>query len=279
MSGVILKAETPVRQLTDRDFEEAAAFLNVPQAAVRAFAEVESPAGAYLADGRPTILYEAHVFHALTGGKYASAVDYAGVPISVPNWNKSLYGAAGDNQYRRLEKAMSLDTDAALKSASWGQFQILGRNAEMVGYPNVREFVTDQVRGVDGQLNAFLGFIVANGIAPHLRNLPDQRAAERAAEIYNGPGYKANAYDAKIIKSFNKWATQYPPGNAPSVKPVLREGDRGPWVTRVQQALGVGADGIFGPATKRAVVEFQQRHGLSADGIVGPATYNALGLK
>ncbi len=37
-------------------------------------------------------------------------------------------------------------------------------------------------------------------------------------------------------------------------------------------------DGIFGSATKKAVVAFQKKNGLTADGIVGKATYKALGM-
>ena len=37
-------------------------------------------------------------------------------------------------------------------------------------------------------------------------------------------------------------------------------------------------DGIFGSATRKAVVAFQKKNGLTADGIVGKATYAALGM-
>jgi Transglycosylase-like domain/Putative peptidoglycan binding domain len=49
-------------------------------------------------------------------------------------------------------------------------------------------------------------------------------------------------------------------------------------VRAVQRKLGVTADGVFGPQTRRALKRFQRRHGLSADGIVGPQTLRALGL-
>jgi lysozyme family protein len=57
---------------------------------------------------------------------------------------------------------------------------------------------------------------------------------------------------------------------------VLKRGSHGAHVTKVQRWLGLHADGIFGPGTKRAVKRFQRHHGLTADGIVGPATWRAL---
>src|SRR5437764_470257 len=49
-------------------------------------------------------------------------------------------------------------------------------------------------------------------------------------------------------------------------------------VSDVQKALGVPADGVFGPQTADAVKHFQSTHGLTADGVVGPATAQALGI-
>jgi peptidoglycan hydrolase-like protein with peptidoglycan-binding domain len=57
---------------------------------------------------------------------------------------------------------------------------------------------------------------------------------------------------------------------------LLKLGTRGADVKRVQRALRIPADGIFGPQTRRAVRAFQKRHNLAVDGIVGPQTRAAL---
>jgi hypothetical protein len=51
-----------------------------------------------------------------------------------------------------------------------------------------------------------------------------------------------------------------------------------PTVSAIQRALGIPADGVSGPQTRRAIKRFQRSHGLQVDGVVGPATIAALGL-
>lgn len=65
---------------------------------------------------------------------------------------------------------------------------------------------------------------------------------------------------------------------------VLRQGSKGSEVKEVQRRLiqwgylKGSADGVFGSATKAAVIAFQKKNGLTADGVVGAATYRALGM-
>jgi peptidoglycan hydrolase-like protein with peptidoglycan-binding domain len=67
-----------------------------------------------------------------------------------------------------------------------------------------------------------------------------------------------------------------PSGTAEVRVELLRYGSRGAAVAKVQRTLGIPADGIFGPQTRRAVRAFQKRQGLLVDGIVGPQTQAAL---
>lgn len=53
---------------------------------------------------------------------------------------------------------------------------------------------------------------------------------------------------------------------------------RGGDVRQLQQIIGVGADGVFGPHTQRTLKRWQRTRGLVADGIAGPNTRAALGL-
>ena len=64
--------------------------------------------------------------------------------------------------------------------------------------------------------------------------------------------------------------------------PILREGSRGGYVKSVQILLNayygchLTVDGIFGPATKAAVINFQGKEGLAKDGVVGARSWPAL---
>jgi hypothetical protein len=68
-------------------------------------------------------------------------------------------------------------------------------------------------------------------------------------------------------------------GRSPARRAAGRAAPRGGGVRALQRALGIPADGIFGPGTERAVMRFQSRHRLAADGVVGPVTRRALGLR
>jgi peptidoglycan hydrolase-like protein with peptidoglycan-binding domain len=73
---------------------------------------------------------------------------------------------------------------------------------------------------------------------------------------------------------------------APSLEEVknngklLKEGMQGPAVTKLQQLLGIEADGKFGPGTRKAVADYQKAAGLNPgqgnEGVVGKTTLEHL---
>ena len=189
--------------LTDEDFARAAKALNVEEAAIRAVAEVEAAGQGFIYDGRPAILYEAHIFHAETKGKHAGGKDRRGVALSSPKWDRSLYGATGAAQHARYEDARKLDPDAANKACSWGMFQILGLNHKACGFDNSQDFVDAMwTGGAAAHLDAFVAFVKANNLDGALRR-KDWAAFARG---YNGPAYAQNAYDKKMAAAYARWA-------------------------------------------------------------------------
>jgi len=54
---------------------------------------------------------------------------------------------------------------------------------------------------------------------------------------------------------------------------LLKLGSKGEYVKKIQEKLGLSADGSFGPGTEKAVKEWQSKNGLTADGIVGDGTW------
>ena len=64
-----------------------------------------------------------------------------------------------------------------------------------------------------------------------------------------------------------------PAGAAPkAAQRTLTRGMKGDDVKRMQQALGIAADGDFGFGTAGALKKWQRENGLEADGVAGPAT-------
>jgi len=60
--------------------------------------------------------------------------------------------------------------------------------------------------------------------------------------------------------------------------PTTRSATTGSTVVALQRALGVSADGVIGPVTRRAIRSYQRNQGLAVDGIAGPATLASLGI-
>ena len=188
---------------SDDFYLHAAEISQVELATIKAFAAVEGgPWGAFLPSGEPTILFERHLFHRLTNGKFngkriidVSISNVANVISSpVPGGYGSPY-----IQHKKLAFAVGLDRDAALQSTSWGLFQILGLNHERAGFTLLQSFINAMYRSADDQLLAFVAFIKSD---TKLHNALQTKDWLTAARRYNGA--KQNGYDVKIKTEYER---------------------------------------------------------------------------
>ena len=246
------------------DYEDAARVLGCSVAALRAVASVESAGRGFLPDRRPKILFERHVFHKLTSGRFGKTHP----SLSARERGGYLGGA---REYDRLYAAMVLDRDAAMQAASWGKFQVMGFNHRLCGHGSVDALVRAIVSGEPAQLAAFVSYIIATGLDDELRR--EDWAGFACG--YNGRDFARNAYDRKMAKAYERFTLEG--SSTPGTLPLLQLGDTGPDVRRVQTLLRMtSSDAVFGARTHATLKAFQQRSGLTVDGIVGPGTWRAL---
>ncbi len=183
--------------LSEDLYVEAASQLGCEVAAIKAVVKTEVDIrGAFDTSGRPTILFERHKFYKHTNGRFAQ---------SDPDICNAVQGGYGrfSEQYPKLDRAIMLDRPAALKSASWGAFQILGENHVQAGHATVEAFVAAMKQSVAAQLKAFVAFVRGDGrLSTALRT----RNWATFARIYNGPGYAKNQYDQHMRSNYQRFA-------------------------------------------------------------------------
>jgi hypothetical protein len=202
---------------------------------------VETSGCGYLPDLRPQILYERHIFHRLTQGKYDDG------DISDPK--PGGYGPSGAHQYERLALAIARDRTAALESCSWGIGQIMGENYAWAGFSDVEQMVSAMSESEDKQLFAMANFLVSSRL-----NVPLQAHDWASfARGYNGPDYVINRYDIRLNGEFQKCSA----GGLPDLD--VRAAQL--YLTYLGFHPGP-IDGVAGVRTLSALADFQTQHKL-----------------
>lgn len=191
-----------IRTLTKADFEQAAALLKVDMPTILAVAEVESLGSGFFADGQPKILFEAHIFSKRTSGAY----DATHPNISSKTWNRSLY-FGGVREHLRLAEAVKLNREAALESASWGMFQLMGFNWARCGFRDLQGFVNAMYDSEGAQLTAFCQFVRSGNLDELLR----RGDFVAFALAYNGPKQEENKYSSRLIASRSRFVAAMDP--------------------------------------------------------------------
>lgn len=189
--------------ITDTDYERAANELGhgVTPKHMRASKKVEAPRGAFDDEGRPSILYERHVFARNTHPKGRFNAAYGDLS-AVAGYGRGGYGAFSA-QYGKLERAYALDPEAAFEACSWGAFQVLGENAVALGYPSARAMACELAKSEAAHLDSYVRFIKVNGLADELGRCRagDPDSCIPFVERYNGAGFRIFSYHVKFAEA------------------------------------------------------------------------------
>jgi hypothetical protein len=245
---------TPLSHLA---FDRATKDLGVDAASLWALLTVETRGFGFLADRRPKLLFERHIFHKRTSGRFSA--EHSDISAAAPGGYKS--GAA---EYERLGRAMQLDRKAALDSASWGLAQIMGFNAVPLRYVAAEEMIASFLDGEDAHLDGAVRYLSTN---PPLRSAFRNRKWTTVAFYYNGKEYAKNHYHVKLQRYYDLYSIK----GTPSLE------------VRAAQArltyLGFdprGVDGVLGAGTQAAIIAFQKASSLSVTGDLDSATLQKL---
>lgn len=189
--------------LTDADYARAADELGngVTPKHMKASKAVEAPRGAFDDAGRPSILYERHVFARNTSpkGKFNAAHPDLS---AVKGYGRGGYGSFSA-QYGKLQRAYALDPEAAFEGCSWGAFQVLGENAVALGYGSAREMACELAKSEAAHLDSYVRFIKVNSLADELGRCKkgDPDSCIPFVERYNGDGFRAFGYHVKFAEA------------------------------------------------------------------------------
>lgn len=246
------------RPLSETAFDDTARRLGCEPAALRAVWAVEAAGRHFDGEGGVIRRFEPHHMPREAWPRIGFEPRDGQAP-----WRASL-ALSEVARERMFTAAYSIDAEAALRAASWGAPQIMGFNAEDTGHIDARGMVRAMADGADAQLSCFVTLVNSWGLASALR-ARDWLAFARA---YNGSGLP-EVYARRMEAAYRRETGARSPQ-------VLRAGDRGRAVRRLQEALGIEVDGAFGPGTEAALRRFQERHGMEVDGVAGARTWAVL---
>lgn len=107
--------------------------------------------------------------------------------------------------------------EAALRACSWGAGQIMGFNAEKLGYSNATAMVMS-FQTLAGQLEGIVRFLNWKNLLDVLR----RKEWAKFARGYNGEAYAKNSYDTKLSAAYVRWHSKLSPDlpDEPEIAPV-----------------------------------------------------------
>lgn len=182
---------------------DSATFLGCDPAAIMAVDLTESSGSGFLTSGEPAILFEPHIFWKqlkklkIDPNPLAASPLYKG--ILYPVWGTLPYGKSSQ-QHARLQLACKINREAALMSASWGRYQIMGFNWSSCGCDSLQTFIDKMYKSEDDHLDMFIKYVKSQDLDDELIH----KDFDGFALGYNGPQWRKNDYGNKLRENFKK---------------------------------------------------------------------------
>lgn len=191
-------------KIQEKDFIEISKQEGIGIAELKAVMHVEARGSGHLPDGRPKILFEGHKFykHLSKNPALRDKACKERPDLCFKTWTKQHY-KGGAAEWQRLDDAVQYDREAALKSASYGAFQIMGENYAAAGFKSVQDMVNAMFKSEREHLVAVCKFIKS---WPKMYNALLRHDWATFAECYNGPAYKANGYHIQMETAFTSFS-------------------------------------------------------------------------
>lgn len=189
-------------QLTEDNVIEAAKELGVELAAIKAVSEVESRGGGFIREGQPKVLFERHWMNRRLnhyGLTLAAKLGRSQRPDIVNTKTGGYRG--GSLEWTRLQTARTLSEAAALESASYGRYQLMGFHWEALGYGSIQSFYEEHCKHEGKHLDGFVRFIKADS---RLITALTKKDWDTFARVYNGPAYAKNKYNIKMAEAYER---------------------------------------------------------------------------
>ncbi|WP_392565144.1 N-acetylmuramidase family protein [Utexia brackfieldae] len=181
--------------------KECAEKLGINYFILLAVAKVEANTKGFIADGKPTILFERHIFYKQLKKQGFNVDQLTNQYPTLINKTPGGY-LGGQRENYRLQMAKQINESCAIESASFGLFQIMGFHWQALGYSSPQQFELAMSKSEIEQTEAFIRFISLPGNIKMIAALKQEDFAT-FARLYNGPAYKKNRYDEKIEEAYD----------------------------------------------------------------------------
>jgi len=175
--------EDPAARMPFEQHQRAAQVLGLDPRAIMALAVVETRDRPFI-DGVPIVRLETHKWR-----QFRQATRSAKAFDQVKNFRDLTL------RWSRFEDMQKLQSGPAIKSHSFGAFQIMGFNLRRCGFENAEAFLA-AMKTVDGQTSALIRLVQSTPAL--LRGLKDLDG-HVVGHHYNGRNYRQNNYHTKWL--------------------------------------------------------------------------------